>query len=155
MGTNYYLYPRKNASEEEKLHIGLSSHGWCFQLHVIPEKGIHGLRDWELKWRHAWDADMGAWARLKRLLNSKKSFIYDEYGRKISPKDMHGIITQRKGTDDWSKPSRRFPEYQDEVYFHNMNYSMRGPSGLLRSRIAYDCVGHGAGTWDLIQGEFS
>ena len=53
MGTNYYSVPRtmlgtlhfsenfwdlKNDPENDILHIGKSSGGWCFSLHVIPDK---------------------------------------------------------------------------------------------------------------------
>jgi hypothetical protein len=30
-----------------KIHIGKSSFGWCFSLHVMPEHGIHNLQDWK------------------------------------------------------------------------------------------------------------
>lgn len=50
MGTNYYLKPKPCeccGRTDEGLHIGKSSAGWCFSLHVIPEEGINGLDDWK------------------------------------------------------------------------------------------------------------
>lgn len=50
MGTNFYWLekppcPTCGHAEEGK-HIGKSSVGWVFALHVYPEEGIHGLDDW-------------------------------------------------------------------------------------------------------------
>lgn len=54
MGTNYYLQEKppcdKCGREFERLHIGQSSAGWCFALHVIPELGINNLADWKKRW---------------------------------------------------------------------------------------------------------
>lgn len=51
MGTNYYVKTGKKIfyngfDVDEILHIGKSSHGWYFSLHVIPWKNINTLRDW-------------------------------------------------------------------------------------------------------------
>ncbi len=60
MGTNYYFVapgqptPKPcptcghthKAEEREKLHIGKSSFGWAFSLHVMPERGLKRLADW-------------------------------------------------------------------------------------------------------------
>jgi hypothetical protein len=35
------------------------------------------------------------------------------------------------------------------------NHAERGPNNLLRHQIGEGCIGHGAGTWDLIEGGFS
>jgi len=48
MGTNYYLVKNERPPcpccertyVQERLHIGKSSGGWCFALHVIPEMGM-------------------------------------------------------------------------------------------------------------------
>jgi len=50
MGMNYYV-EEKPACEccgckYEQIHIGKSSAGWCFSLHVIPEMGLNNLEDW-------------------------------------------------------------------------------------------------------------
>lgn len=81
MGTNYYLHqtPDGECCEclSESLHIGKSSAGWCFALHVMPENNISTLDDW----RNLWAAP--------------EAFIRDEYGKKIFIADMELIITAR------------------------------------------------------------
>lgn len=50
MGTNYYLHTKPDCEccgrGFEPLHIGKSSGGWCFSLHVMPEDNINTLDDW-------------------------------------------------------------------------------------------------------------
>jgi len=70
MGTNYYLM------SDEKRHIGKSSIGWTFSLHVYPEENINSLDDW------------------KKLFD--KAIIKDEYGTTVLPRDLISIIEQRK-----------------------------------------------------------
>lgn len=113
MGTNYYLEEKPPCEScgrpFERLHIGKSSAGWVFALHVIPGE-IDSLKDWQLRW-------------VKPGVR-----IVDEYGRQFSPEDMLLIITAR----------------------------LRGDDRLMRSVPGKGhCVGHGDGTWDLIDGEFS
>ena len=54
MGTNYYLYQKPDCEccgrPFEPLHIGKSSAGWCFALHIMPEDGISTLLDWCALW---------------------------------------------------------------------------------------------------------
>src|SRR6478609_5246869 len=95
MGTNYYLHenvcPHCGRSDE-RLHIGKSSYGWVFALHVMPDSGIHGLPDWIDRW-------------LK-----PGTLIRDEYGTEIKPEGMLKKITERSheprenipsGYDSW------------------------------------------------------
>jgi hypothetical protein len=81
MGTNYYLHQKPDREccgrSFEPLHIGKSSGGWCFTLHVMPEDNINTLDDW----RNLWAAP-GA-------------FIRNEYGEKVSIADMEMTITAR------------------------------------------------------------
>lgn len=82
MGTNYYLYKKEDTCKcckrpFEPLHIGKSSYGWVFALHIIPEDGIHDLDDWEKLW------------------NQEKAIIKNEYDEIISPEKMMLIITDR------------------------------------------------------------
>jgi hypothetical protein len=134
MGTNFYW--TEQASEVcphcgkfnpgEKLHIGKSSAGWCFSLHIIPEKHINNLEDW------------------KKLWNERKGVIRDEYDETLTVEQMLDRITNRSWQGNFS------------TEFMQQNHATRGPNGLLRHLVdGYRCVGNGSGTWDYIAGEFS
>ncbi|MFH1546964.1 MAG: hypothetical protein ABIC57_00585 [bacterium] len=120
---------------DERIHIGKSSGGWCFSLHVVPEEGINDLEDWEKVW------------------NLPESVILDEYDECIPPSEMKEIITERS----WEKVNLTGnPYYESEAQFLRENYAVRGPKGLLRHQIDdRHCIKHGKGTWDCILGEFS
>jgi len=130
MGTNYYLNrnvcPHCQRSEK-RLHIGKSSAGWCFSLHVIPEEGLNSLEDWQAAW------------------SVSDAVIADEYGSTLTPTDMTKIITERSRVGEPFTPKGLM-----------RNLAEAGPNGLARSaNDGSHCVGHGTGTWDLIAGEFS
>jgi|SRR5579859_5951866 len=133
MGTNYLWHTPACAAcgrADTPIHIGKSSAGWCFQLHIYPESGINELADWETLWA------------------KKESWIEDQYGRRLTPEEMRAVICERKGA------SRR--EQHGEVWwraFHSENLSADGPNGLLRS--VAGLTRPGKGTYDLAQGEFS
>lgn len=133
MGTNYYLIRETNKCEHcgradvERRHIGKSSVGWCFSLHVERSDGPQTFDDW------------------KRLFTAPDSMIEDEYHQSVSVTKMIGIITRRDRSD---APVTNFD--------FAGNHAQPGPKGLVRHRIDGDhCIGHGEGTWDLISGEFS
>lgn len=146
MGTNYYLV-RDGANKcehcgrsdnQEKIHIGKSSAGWCFSLHVIPEMNINSLDDW------------------KRELVS--GTIKNEYGDTIPFYELIANITDRGHGVPFEEREwgGGFHPYINEADFHAKNHSQRGPNGMLRHRIdGAHCVGHGEGTWDYIIGDFS
>ena len=138
MGTNYYLHknecPHCHRSDEPT-HIGKSSGGWCFGLHVYPENGIKTLSDWREIW------------------SKPEVIIKNEYGETVSPDGMEMIITKREGTE-WKK----FPMYgyRDIPDFLEKNHAMPGPKNLVRHKIdQHNCIGHGKGTWDYLVGDFS
>lgn len=137
MGTNYYWHNDAcvhcRRSDQQK-HIGKSSSGWCFSLHVYPEEGIKDLEDWI------------------KLFSTPGSLIKDEYGAVASAEEMLGIIRDRMGN-----AKRSATGYSSWEYFHRSNYSEFGPNGLIRSKISKEsrCISHGEGTWDCIVGEFS
>jgi hypothetical protein len=91
MSTNYYLHSKPDCEccgrPFEPLHIGKSSIGWCFELHVIPEDNINTLNDWRERW------------------SKPGAFIRNEYFEKVSIADMEKIITERKWRDRF--PARR------------------------------------------------
>lgn len=129
MGTNYYLH-RKVCEwcgrGDEPLHIGKSSAGWCFALHVIPDLGITDLNKWE------------------PLFAEEGAVIKNEYDEILPADEMLNIITNRF----WRKR-------QDSEQWYKDNDAMPGPNGLARHTIFRNCVMHGEGTWDCIVGEFS
>lgn len=125
MGTNYYHVAETFDNVPDRIHIGKSSGGWCFALHVDAEQNINGLDDWKNKFMAA------------------NSHIVNEYGDTVSVDEMLDIILNRK----W-KPHVVTPEFLDR------NYAVLGPNNLLRSRVGDYCFGHGDGTYDLIPGEF-
>jgi hypothetical protein len=141
MGTNYYWIKEdttcphcgRRDPDETSVHIGKSSCGWCFSLHVDPSIGIGSLDDWIERF------DTG--------------FIEDEYGDRLSVGEMMSVIVDRYS--DVLFDEKKWMGYRDEADFHLKNQSFRGPNNLLRHKIGRHCIGNGAGTWDLIVGEFS
>lgn len=138
MGTNYYWHDKAciNCGRgDEPKHIGKSSAGWCFSLHVYPHENIHDLSDWE------------------RLFTKPGSIIMDEYGQKVSVVEMHREITERKFRRE--RPGAPFG-YRSWDEFHQQNYSQPGPDGLVRHKVdGTHTVSNGAGTWDCCVGDFS
>jgi hypothetical protein len=149
MGTNFYL--REPACshcghQEEGLHLGKSSYGWCFSLHVYPEEFIY---TWKDVLQHIIEA-----------INDGSSIV-DEYGDFVALPDFVQTVTERRSTtrtdwesDWWSKPDGW--GYHSEANFHQVNLSKRGPNFLLRHQVdGQHCIGNGEGTYDYIVGEFS
>ena len=129
MGTNYYLKEdccKTCGRSDKEIHIGKSSGGWCFALHIDKSEGINSLDDWEKRW------------------GNDGSIIFDEYGDQIAPDKMLSIITERERSS--GPPSKEFLKE---------NHAIEGPNGLARSELSNHCTGYGSGTWDLIKGEFS
>ena len=143
MGTNFYFYPCPPCEccgrPFDSWHIGKSSYGWCFSLHVIPSIGINSLEDWQKKWE------------------IPGSQIGNEYGDIISIIEMNRIITERSHVNKVSWKRKWWTDhYENEEDFHDKNQSERGPHFLLRHRVdGTHCVGQGEGTYDYIAGEFS
>jgi hypothetical protein len=139
MGTNYYFYDKPVREccgrDFESRHIGKSSAGWCFSLHLIPEDGINSLDDW------------------RKLWSTPGSVIKNEYGEEVSVGDIEKTICQRSWNSTREYPNGR---YKSEKEFLRENSATEGPSGLVRHAIdGRHCVGHGEGTWDYIIGDFS
>ena len=133
MGTNYYLEERapcrECGREFERLHIGKSSAGWVFALHVYPDKDIHDLPDWVALWGHP-----GA-------------RIFDEYGKQVSPDELLLVIVGRV-------PAK--PRGNQTAEWLSQNGAVPGPFGLARSKVSgMGCMAHGAGTYDLHDSDFS
>jgi len=137
MGTNYYLVDRTDECKccghgVAKHHIGKSSGGWCFSMHV-GYRVIHPLTRIE--------TEIKDFESLKPFLSLLE--IRDEYGEVISEKEILSIIQDR--WTDKSPPRHSICEGA-EVTSDN----------LLRMKIdGRYCVGHGEGTWTYHAGEFS
>ena len=146
MGTNYYVrIPGENpcahcgrSDNDRELHIGKSSAGWCFSLHVMEDDE---------------DGDLNSWGDWQRLLAAPGVQIRDEYNRRIDLEQLRAIVEDRS----WCKMGDSPPDgYKSEAEFHRLNHSQPGPNNLLRYKVdGQHCVGHGEGTWDYIAGEFS
>jgi hypothetical protein len=85
MGTNFFLRAKPACDHcgrgpDKGLHIGKSSGGWCFALHVYPD----GERDGEPAPR-----DLAEW--VLRFADG----IVNEYGDDISAEEMLRTITER------------------------------------------------------------
>lgn len=129
MGTNYYWMDQ----HKNKTHIGKSSAGWVFALHIYPGDDINDLSDW----LRFWDGQEG--------------WIEDEYGDKVEVPMMVRIISGPKETREHNSPPTFYSSWDS---FHRENHSEIGPYGLIRSRINSRCIKHGAGPWDCHIGDF-
>ena len=111
----------------EERHIGKSSSGWCFAVHIHPEIGIKTWGDW------------------KECLKEGGE-IRDEYGEDVTFEEMVATVEERY----W------VPPYERSQHFYEVNHAEPGPNNLMRHKIdGRFCVGHGGGTWDLMEGKFS
>lgn len=79
MGTNFYWSSKPcDHCGEAKIrdkHIGKSSGGWCFSLHVYPDENINTLDDWKQRFA--------------------SGVIHNEYGELVTPEAMLSCITER------------------------------------------------------------
>jgi hypothetical protein len=148
MGTNYYLHQRTGLPEPDHeivLHIGKSSTGWCFSVHVMPERGINDLQDWVT------------------LIEQRASaaVIKDEYGEELQLQELLNIITDRRRSvsikDSFTRGKEQgFYQHVDDVeQWLRLNRAVRGPNNLMRHALGGTIVRHGSGTWDCIVGDFS
>ena len=137
MGTNYYIetdFCAHCGRGEEDYHIGKSSGGWCFSLHVDHAAGIFNLGD------------------IKEKIMQPGSVIVDEYRRILTVDELLSVLTDR-GREERTEDSPHGYSSWDE--FHRLNGSEMGPNNMLRSKIdGIYCVGHGEGTYDFKVGEF-
>lgn len=128
MGTNYYAWRNGN-----NLHIGKSSGGWCFALHIM-DAGETG---------HVPLQDITAWAM---YLRTPGVVIRDEYHAVVSYDEMFDIITNRS--------CQQAPTWNIRTF--KQNCAELGPNNLVRCVVGLGgCESHGDGTWDNIRGEFS
>lgn len=133
MGTNYYAFDPLR--RKKTVHLGKSSAGWCFGLHIYPEKGIDTLDG------------------LLDYIKATKREIRDEYMVEKTINEFIDVVTNRSWTYERKFPDRWYASWSD---FLEKNHAERGPNNLLRHKInGVHCIGHGEGTWDYIIGDFS
>lgn len=146
MGTNYYAHQKQDecptcgrSDECEPIHIGKSSGGWHFALHVYPEN--QDLPQSLEHWINFW--------------NRNDIKIKNEYNATIDPDQMLNIILKR--SSDYNEDRITTPLYYESwKSFYEKNHAERGLNGLVRYRIdGRFCIKHGLGTYDLCVGEFS
>jgi len=141
MGTNYYLKKEKCehcGRGDPDLHIGKSSAGWVFLMHVCEVNpdgvNIDDLQGWQDLW------------------NRPDTAIENEYGDIITPKEMIKIITERS----WPRDRTKYYGYKSWQDMLTENYAEEGPNGLLIPVLdPVRCVAHGPGTMAWMRGEFS
>jgi len=104
MGTNYYYVREcKTCKQDIKLHIGKSSAGWVFQLHVENDGLV--------------PRDLDDWFEL--IYSTPFGYIKTEYGDIISPVEIAEVILRRRG-----------PGHSTE--WLRANGAVQGPDGLAR-----------------------
>lgn len=137
MGTNYYYIKDPCAHcgrGSETLHIGKSSFGWCFSLHIIPDEGITSLEDWKEIW--------------------PQGRIENEYGEAQTPEEMLAVIMDRKREDpvDWTRAHSDARTLSD--FLNENGATIDEKYNLLRHRLSGYCIANGDGPYDLFPGDF-
>lgn len=138
MGINYYWLPPNPLTRP--IHIGKSSAGWCFALHVYMY-GMPGMTPEELATFPAKN-----WDEWKELFAVKNSLIRDDYGEVRTAEGLMNVVTCRAWTSRVGTETEQW--YRD-------NHAVAGPFGLSRQAIGEFCIEHGEGTWDCCVGDFS
>jgi hypothetical protein len=134
MGMNYYHFDPSDMvtccecgqQVPKKRHIGKSSGGWCFSLHVGDDCPMT-INEWQA------------------LLMKPSTYIQNEEREVVTVKEMLETITKRAWRRDRPMP------YEDM----RKNHAVPGPNGLLRHQVGEHCIAHGDGTYDYIRGSFS
>jgi hypothetical protein len=136
MGTNYFLHsqqcPHCGIALEDKMHLGKSSAGWCFSLHVYPELE---LNDWEDMWQY-----------ICFCVEEDGHHLEDEYGEIISLEQFFSIV--------WD----RHAQQPHDAEWLSKNHARPGPFGLARHIFdGQHCIGNAGlnAPIDYFIGEFS
>lgn len=136
MGTNYFLHsqqcPHCGVERKDKMHLGKSSAGWCFSLHVYPELELNNWFD--------------MWEYISFCTEEEGYEIKDEYGDAIDS-DLFFIIV-------WDRHSKQ----PHDAEWLRKNYAKPGPFGLARHIVdGKHCIGNAGlnAPIDYFIGEFS
>jgi len=133
MGTNYYLEGKtcehcgQTLPDAPRLHIGKSSAGWAFTLHIMPEEGINDLFDWIKRW------------------DAPGARIVDEYGRAISSYEMLKIVVDRHRPEVPAMTATKLRQ----------NHAFVGANNMLVHVTDRHSEPHGVVMWSRCKGEFS
>lgn len=137
MGTNFYVNTGRKERVvcnygcehliDECLHIGKRSGGWKFCLHIIPERGINELDDWN------------------DILRDGE--ITDEYGNRVSFDEMINIIKNPFVEYRYSNNMMEYGVRIDNV--DNLNYYAGNPIGKIKRDDGLD-----TSSYVLVEGEF-
>ena len=95
MGTNYYQIIdccEKCGRGSEEVHIGKSSMGWPFSVHILPEEGINNWGDW--------------YTRL-----SKGGVIKDEYGGIVALEELNALVISKREYKDKPHVLKCYQDY--------------------------------------------
>ena len=141
MGTNYYIRQKECQHchhRPDDIHIGKSSAGWVFALHVDDQfkcldDYINYVKDNDLKIHNEYDEEID--------VDSFKSICLDR-GMSIT------IEQSTNCHNHLYKTTLTVQQYLDR------NHAVEGPRNLLRSKIDGHCIGYD-GDIDLIQSDFS
>ncbi len=106
MGTNYYVTDKENYCEHcergsEQIHLGKSPAGWCFSLHIYPDKNINNLKD------------------LIDFIKNKE--IRNEYDEPIHLIDFIKEVTIRSGSNNIAPMDNMDIELKDGLYRHRIS----------------------------------
>jgi len=135
MSTNYYLHAPACSHcghAKEPLHLGKTSLGWCFGLHIYPEKLLF---DWEDIWSH-----------IDALVEEGNYEIRNEYGERVDPGLFFTIVWDR---------GRKEPH---SLQWLKNNHAIPGPFGLARHIVdGNHCIGNAGldAPIDYFVGDFS
>ena len=146
MGTNYYLQYNEEVNAECKCcghvktekrvrHLGKSSGGWHFALHVYPDEMICDFDD--------------IMQEIKRAISSG-GVVKDEYGVEHTFDEWFDVVTKRS-----REKMIDYSWYGSKKRFLDSNSAEEGLNNLVRAKLGSHCIGHGDGTYDYFVGEFS
>jgi len=154
--------PCVDQRNREGLHIGKSSAGWCFGLHIYDYNDYRlndlfgALEDFDPRSGPPVSVlkrsivDLDRWIPL-----FEKYGCVDEYNKDVSAEDMLAVIRDRSWLGNENAPTRRIPiTYAEAIDAGGGDIDQA--SGLIRRRIDPDhCIGYGPGPWDYCKGDFS
>lgn len=127
---NYYMID--SMTDKFRYHIGKSSFGWTFSLHIKPPF-INGIKE------------------IERFLSLQSVHVEDQNKNILTKDEMLSIIYNRIGEDKWwNEITQEWLDQRDAI---------KDPRNLVRFKVGdidvhVKCIGYEDGPWDLIVGDF-